>query len=157
MVDLLQTGGFGFVDIELSCGEERAARLAELAKSRGISVVLSKHDFHQTPPKEEIAATLRRMKALGADLPKYAVMPRTPGDVLALLAATWEASSEIGPVITMSMGELGKITRAGGGVFGSCLTFGAGLNASAPGQIDAENLRAILEDLQPYDSGARGC
>ena len=57
--------------------------LAELAKSRGISVVLSKHDFHQTPPKEEIAATLRRMKALGADLPKYAVMPRTPGDVLA--------------------------------------------------------------------------
>lgn len=157
LVDLLQTGGFGFVDIELSCGEERAARLAELAKSRGISVVLSKHDFHQTPPKEEIAATLRRMKALGADLPKYAVMPRTPGDVLALLAATWEASSEIGPVITMSMGELGKITRAGGGVFGSCLTFGAGLNASAPGQIDAENLRAILEDLQPYDSGARGC
>ena len=113
LVDLLQTGGFGFVDIELSCGEERAARLAELAKSRGISVVLSKHDFHQTPPKEEIAATLRRMKALGADLPKYAVMPRTPGDVLALLAATWEASSEIGPVITMSMGELGKITRAG--------------------------------------------
>ena len=97
------------------------------------------------------------MKALGADLPKYAVMPRTPGDVLALLAATWEASSEIGPVITMSMGELGKITRAEGGVFGSCLTFGAGLNASAPGQIDAENLRAILEDLQPYDSGARGC
>ena len=88
LVDLLQTGGFGFVDIELSCGEERAARLAELAKSRGISVVLSKHDFHQTPPKEEIAATLRRMKALGADLPKYAVMPRTPGDVLALLAAT---------------------------------------------------------------------
>ena len=42
-------------------------------------------------------------------------------------------------------------------MFGSCLTFGAGLNASALGQIDAENLRAILEDLQPYDSGARGC
>ena len=137
--------------------EEYERRLVDLLQTGGISVVLSKHDFHQTPPKEEIAATLRRMKALGADLPKYAVMPRTPGDVLALLAATWEASSEIGPVITMSMGELGKITRAGGGVFGSCLTFGAGLNASAPGQIDAENLRAILEDLQPYDSGARGC
>lgn len=113
------------MDIELSCGEERAARLAELAKSRGISVVLSKHDFHQTPPKEEIAATLRRMKALGADLPKYAVMPRTPGDVLALLAATWEASSEIGPVITMSMGSWAK-SPGGSGVFGSCLTFGAG-------------------------------
>ena len=98
-----------------------------------------------------IAETLVRMKELGADLPKFAVMPRDPGDVLALLSATWEAYQQVGPVITMAMGELGKVTRAAGGVFGSCLTFGAGQNASAPGQMEAEDLRAILEDLQPYD------
>lgn len=151
---LLRAGGFAFVDIELACGEARAARLAKLAKTRGISVVMSKHDFEKTPSQQELAGTLLRMEELGADLPKYAVMPHTPGDVLTLLAATWEASRQIGPVITMAMGELGKLTRAAGGVFGSCLTFGAGQNASAPGQIDAENLRAILEDLQPYDGGS---
>ena len=140
------------VDIELACGEERVGRLVRLAKKQGVAVVLSKHDFEKTPSAREITATLLRMKDLGADLPKYAVMPQTPGDVLELLSATWQASSQAGPVITMAMGELGKVTRAAGGVFGCAMTFGAGESASAPGQIDAENLRAILEDLQPYNS-----
>ena len=151
IAELLRAGGFGLVDLELSWGEERVGRLAKLAKEQGIGVVVSKHDFEKTPPGEEIAETLVRMKELGADLPKFAVMPRDPGDVLALLSATWEAYQQVGPVITMAMGELGKVTRAAGGVFGSCLTFGAGQNASAPGQMEAEDLRAILEDLQPYD------
>ena len=149
---LLSVGGFGLVDIELACGEERVGRLVRLAKKQGVAVVLSKHDFEKTPSAREITATLLRMKDLGADLPKYAVMPQTPGDVLELLSATWQASSQAGPVITMAMGELGKVTRAAGGVFGCAMTFGAGESASAPGQIDAENLRAILEDLQPYTS-----
>lgn len=148
---LLETGDVDLIDIELSCGEERVTRLVKLAHSRGTAAVVSKHDFEKTPPKEEISATLVRMKELGADLPKYAVMPRDPGDVLALLEATWQASRRIGPVISMSMGELGKLTRAAGGVFGSCMTFGVGVQVSAPGQIGAEDLRAILEDLQPYD------
>ena len=139
------------MDLELAWGEERVTRLANLAKEQGIGVVISKHDFEKTPPTEEIAQTLVQMKKLGADLPKYAVMPQNPGDVLALLSATWKAYQQVGPVITMAMGELGKVTRAAGGVFGSCLTFGAGQNASAPGQMEAEDLRAILEDLQPYD------
>jgi 3-dehydroquinate dehydratase-1 len=152
---LLRAGGFGLVDLELAWGEERVTRLVNLAKEQGIGVVISKHDFEKTPPTEEIAQTLVQMKKLGADLPKYAVMPQNPGDVLALLSATWKAYQQVGPVITMAMGELGKVTRAAGGVFGSCLTFGAGQNASAPGQMEAEDLRAILEDLQPYDgSGA---
>lgn len=148
---LLEAGGVDLIDIELSSGEERTARLVELAHSQGVAAVVSKHDFAKTPPQEEIAATLVRMKDLGADLPKYAVMPRDAGDVLTLLEATWQASRRVGPVITMSMGELGKLTRAAGGVFGSCVTFGVGVQASAPGQIGAEDLRAILEDLQPYD------
>lgn len=147
---VLAQGGFALVDIELSCGEERVQRLQSLARRQGIGVVLSKHDFAKTPPAEEIAATLLHMKELGADLPKYAVMPHTPEDVLALLDATLRASRKVGPVITMSMGELGKLSRVSGGVFGSCVTFGAGQNASAPGQSDAEDLRAILEDVQPH-------
>lgn len=153
---LIQAGDFAMIDIELACGEERVSRLAHLAKEKGMGVVVSKHDFEKTPPAKEISDTLVRMKNLGADLPKYAVMPHSPEDVLELLAATWDANCQVGPVITMSMGELGKVSRVAGGLFGSCLTFGAGQNASAPGQIDAENLRAILEDLQPYDGNAAG-
>lgn len=146
---LLDRGGFHILDIELSQGEQQVQRLIQKAKRKGIAPLVSKHDFQKTPPAGEIAATLREMAGLGAALPKYAVMPQSPEDVLALLAATLQASQKVGPVVTMAMGPLGKLTRAAGGLFGSCMTFGAGQNASAPGQINAEDLRAILQDLDP--------
>lgn len=153
LTGLLELGGFQLLDIEFSQGEDRVRRLAALARSQGIGVVVSQHDFEKTPAEDEMFHRLLAMKELGADLPKLAVTPRTPKDVLALLSATLRAAEKIGPVITMSMGGLGKITRVSGGVFGSCLTFGAGQSASAPGQIETEDLRAILEDLAPGQEG----
>lgn len=146
---LLERGGFQLLDIEFSQGPERVGRLMGLAREKGVAVVLSKHDFARTPPPGEIARTLVEMARLGPCLPKYAVTPHTPEDVLALLTATRLASREIGPVATMAMGPMGKLTRACGQLFGSCMTFGAGRNASAPGQLGAEDLRAVLEDLDP--------
>ncbi len=151
---LLDQGGFSLLDIELSCGEERVKRLAEKAKDKGVGVVVSRHDFDKTPGEDEMVSVLLHMKELGADLPKLAVMPQNPKDVLHLLSATLRAVERIGPVITMAMGSLGKVSRVCGGVTGSCVTFGAGVNASAPGQLNAEDLQAILEDLDPERSDA---
>lgn len=149
LLELLDLGNFQILDIELSAGEEIVTELKEKAKKKGIGVVISRHDFEKTPPEEEMAAALEKMKALGADLPKLAVMPKSPEDVLALLSATLSASRKLGPVITMSMGSLGKVSRVSGEIFGSCMTFGVGKAASAPGQIDTEDLLAILEDVSP--------
>ncbi len=151
--DLLDLDGFQLLDVELSCGEDRVRRLGEKAKAKGVGLVVSRHDFSRTPAEDEMVDTLLRMKELGADLPKLAVMPQSPEDVLALLGATLRASKVCGPVITMAMGDLGKFSRVSGALFGSCLTFGAGKSASAPGQIQAEDLKAILEDLSPFSNG----
>ena len=129
----------------------KKARLLEKAAEKGVAAVVSRHDFSGTPPEEEIFHTLESMKKLGADLPKMAVMPKSPQDVLTLLSATLRAREQLGPVITMSMGSLGKLSRVSGAVFGSCLTFAAGQSSSAPGQINAEDLKAILEDLDPAE------
>ena len=48
------------------------------------------------------------------------------------------------PIITMSMAGTGLISRLCGEVFGSALTFGAVGKASAPGQMNAEDLNKIL-------------
>ena len=73
-------------------------------------------------------------------------MPHSKEDVLTLLSATAEASDRLDiPVITMSMGGQGLVSRLSGEVFGSCLTFGALRAASAPGQIDAGKLKRVLE------------
>ncbi|WP_322174917.1 type I 3-dehydroquinate dehydratase [Acutalibacter caecimuris] len=143
----LAAGGFQFLDVELAAGREQAARLARAARAKGVGVVISHHDFGGTPGREEMLELLCCMKKLGADLPKLAVMPKKSRDVLELLAVTLEAAERWGPVITMSMGALGKVSRVCGGLTGSCVTFAAGVRPSAPGQLPAATLYGILEAL----------
>ena len=107
-------------------------------------LVLSSHDFEKTPPRDVLVERYRQMEALGGDLPKIAVMPQSQRDVMVLLSAMTEASAACGPLIGISMGELGKLTRVRGGAFGSVMTFASKGKASAPGQIDAETLASML-------------
>ena len=51
------------------------------------------------------------------------------------------------PIVTMSMGELGKPSRIEGELFGSAITFGSAKKASAPGQIEVIALRKHLEGI----------
>ena len=78
-------------------------------------------------------------------------MPRSEEDVLSLLSATLSIRREYPdvPLITMSMGELGAVSRITGGLFGSDLTFAVGSNASAPGQIPVSDLRRCLAVVYP--------
>ena len=87
------------------------------------------------------------MQDCGADLLKLAAMPQNPGDVLTLLSATWEMKEKYArqPLITMSMGGTGLVSRLTGEVFGSALTFGSAGVASAPGQIGVQELKAALK------------
>lgn len=114
-----------------------------------VTVIGSYHDFAKTPPAAEITKRLVLMRRLGADIPKMAVMPQKQEDVLALMAATWEGKKMLDPVpvITMSMGGMGLISRVTGESFGSAVTFGCMGKPSAPGQIEAEQLQQVLRIL----------
>lgn len=140
---------FDALDCELSVGEAAFSRIVAKAHAAGISVVGSSHDFSRTPEEAQIVATLRTMERLGADVCKIAVMPQSRRDVLTLMRAGLEAEETLcAPVIAISMGALGTLTRIGAQTLGSCLTFGAAGTCSAPGQMDARTLRGILELLQ---------
>ncbi|MBF2574966.1 type I 3-dehydroquinate dehydratase [Listeria welshimeri] len=145
---LARTGKIDLVDVELFNEEADVLRLIETAHKHDVKVVMSNHDFDKTPAKEEIVSRLTRMEALGADLPKIAVMPKSATDVLTLLDATNTVSEKANqPIITMSMAGTGVISRLAGEVFGSAMTFGAAKKASAPGQIDVNELRHVLDLL----------
>ena len=137
------------VDLELFSSEADIIGLIAEAKEKNVKVVLSSHDFFRTPAKEEIIARLLKMQQLGADITKIAVMPQSEEDVLTLLAATLEMKKKQAdrPCITMSMGKLGAISRLAGELFGSCLTFAAAKDVSAPGQVSVRDVRSILEIL----------
>lgn len=137
------------VDIELNRDQYQVAHLVQLAHDQRIAVIMSNHEFEQTPPEVEIRSRLEKMKRAGADIAKIAVMPQTPADVLTLLNATYKAHQRLKlPLITMAMGDLGKVTRISGSIFGSVLSFAAVGNALAPGQLSVSELRADLESLK---------
>ena len=146
---VLASGQADLIDIELFMGDTLFEHISAEAHQVGVRVVGSSHDFQKTPPEQEIITRLCRMQELGADLLKLAAMPADTGDVLTLLHATWEMKKTYAkqPVITMSMGGTGVISRLSGEIFGSALTFGSAGQASAPGQIGVEELKTVLEIL----------
>lgn len=130
------------VDIELFHEENRIESLVSEAKNYNVVVIMSNHDFEKVPAKDVIEFRLKKMANLGADVPKLACMPHNVEDVLTLLEATNAVHNEIeNPIITMAMGDIGKVTRIAGQVFGSSLSFGAVGKSSAPGQLSIEELR----------------
>lgn len=144
-----RSGYVDLVDIEAFTGDEAVKQVVDAAHKSGVKVVASNHDFDKTPAKEDIVGRLLKMRELGADIPKIAVMPRDKKDVLTLLAATEEMTSQHpgSPIITMSMAGDGVISRLSGEVFGSALTFGSVGKASAPGQIAVAELQTVLSIL----------
>lgn len=149
---VLKQGKVGAVDVELFMGDGILEEISERAKEYDVKVIASNHDFSKTPEKDEIVKRLMDMKDMGADVSKIAVMPQSQKDVLTLLDATEEVH-RLNPdmtLITMSMGKLGVISRLSGGVFGSAMTFGAKTKelASAPGQIEINELKAILDTIE---------
>lgn len=142
----VDSGLVDMIDLELFTGDADVKATVDYAHAHNVYVVMSNHDFHQTPSAEEMVLRLRKMQALGADIPKIAVMPQSKHDVLALLTATLEMQQRYAdrPVITMSMAKEGVISRLAGEVFGSAATFGAVKQASAPGQIAVNDLRSVL-------------
>lgn len=147
---IIQTKLVDLIDIQLFLGDAVVKELVAFAHDYNVKVLTSNHDFEKTPPKEEIINRLRKMQDLGADIPKIAVMPQNADDVLTLLSATYEMKTKYAtrPIITMSMSKIGLISRLTGDVFGSAVTFGANLTASAPGQISGDLLKQTLEVLQ---------
>jgi 3-dehydroquinate dehydratase I len=143
------SGNVDAMDYEMAHEPAQVAQARELTRRHGLALVLSFHDFQRTPADAELDARFTQAAQLGGDVAKLAVMPHSMADVHRLLGATLRASERLSiPVISMSMGALGAVTRLCGGVYGSALTFAVGANPSAPGQIAIGDVRAALAVLQ---------
>ena len=143
-----ETDVVDFIDLEYFEAKKPEKEI-RILQEMGVHVIASHHDFEQTPERGVIRMLLEQIRESGADVVKLAVMPQSMQDVLDLLEET-NAFHEKYPdkaLITMSMGALGAISRVSGEFFGSCVTFGAGEQASAPGQLPMGELEQLLGTL----------
>ncbi|AXI27411.1 type I 3-dehydroquinate dehydratase [Gemella sp. ND 6198] len=147
--EVVENGNIDLLDVELFMPVEEVSALIEKAHVNDVKIVMCNHDFDKTPVRDEIVNRLTAMSKKGADICKIAVMPNSNKDVITLLDATRIAKEKINqPLITMSMGALGMISRVSGEVFGSTATFGAAKQSSAPGQVPVAQLREMLDTLK---------
>ena len=151
--EIIRTKLVDIVDIELFNEEHHIKDIVSVAEENGVAVIVSNHDFEKTPLKEEMINRFQRTVSLGAHIFKLAVMPSCTEDVINLLDATRIMKECYGniPIITMAMGRAGLISRILGEVFGSAITFGAGKEVSAPGQISVKELRKIIDTIHKYN------
>jgi 3-dehydroquinate dehydratase-1 len=140
------------VDIELFSAEEKVRCLCALARDKGVRIIMSNHDFKATPSKGEIIRRLELMGHMGADIAKIAVMPQDKRQLATLLDATliMQERDADTPVVTMSMGRLGALSRITGEIFGSAITFASVDKTSAPGQIPYDVMGQALEIVSEY-------
>jgi len=138
-----------FVDFEMGNASSIVSKVVDTAHQHDTRVILSYHNFKRTPGTKTLVGKFMKADRMGADVAKVAVMPENRLDVLALLAATAQADAGTRiPLISMSMGPLGAVTRMVGGVFGSALSFAVGKGSSAPGQLPIADLRSVYEIIE---------
>lgn len=136
---------FDLIDLEiLNLKEKDIKNIISLSKEKNIKTIISNHDFNKTPSKKYIVSIINKMIKLKCDIAKVAYMPKNKKDVIVLLDAITEIKDF--PIIAISMGKLGIITR----IFGSAITFASGKSSSAPGQLEAMKLKYILDNI--YDN-----
>lgn len=132
-----------YVDIELQSSEDYIKKIHDT----GVKTIVSYHDFDKTPDLDEIMSIIEKEQELG-DIAKVAFMPQDLEDTLTILAVL----SHCEDTIAISMGDLGSYTRVMASKFDSPITFAAGTDVTAPGQIDIETMKALLNmDLNIID------
>lgn len=124
-----------YVDVELQTNDEYIEKI----RKTGVKTIISYHDFEKTPELSDLIYIVKKEKQLG-DIAKVAVMPETLEDTLTILAVL----SSCDNTIAISMGELGSYTRVMAAKFNSPITFAAGRDVTAPGQLDIETMRMLL-------------
>lgn len=133
------------VDVEIA-STELAATVVPAARSAGVLVLLSTHDFATTPPRAELLARIERAFAAGADCAKVATQASSLAALQTLLDVTRAAP---GPIVTLAMGAMGPLSRFVLSAAGSLLTYASIGAPTAPGQMPVAELAALVRRFFP--------
>ncbi len=146
--------GASFADIELDTIEISFKQISQLSKKHNCSLIISHHNFENTPQVSELKNIYRSCSEKGADIVKISTIVKDPADNAKLLSLyNNEESPEMSPLIITGMGEKGKITRISAPLMGAPFTYAsyeAG-KETAEGQIeksDLEKIYRLIKDEQ---------
>jgi 3-dehydroquinate dehydratase I len=128
-----------FIDLELRSGREMKA-LIRKARQRHVGLILSWHDFHDTPARAELVRKTKSAAAAGAAIFKIATRTDKPAQ-LARLISFFETTRATLPIAAMGMGKLGLASRRQLAQLGSALNYVSLGKETIEGQPSLSQLR----------------
>ena len=143
-MNAIKSGYVDILDIEFEKRQPLIERLLAAAAENRVKTMLSKHLHEVNINKDELVGILRKMQDIGGDTIKLAVSVSDEKDARELMSAAKEMYEKYAkvPIVTIGMGEAGKITRLTEPFYGSSITFIRGLRETAAGQLSYEELSA---------------
>ena len=138
--------GATYVDIEFETEFGFKQEIISAAIKKKCDVIISYHNFEFTPPKEQLKIIVNQSFDMGANVAKIACMVGKPEDN-AILLSIYETGKRI---VSIGMGEIGKISRIAAPFLGAEFTFASATDefVTAPGQISYTKLKTIIELLK---------
>ena len=150
ILSVANAGITDIIDVEIFSFKLKARDIIdEIHSFTNVKVIGSYHDFEGTPDTAELVYRLSVIDNCNADILKIATMPHKKKDVMRIMTATILTYTRPNPkpIISIAMGNMGRVTRLLGGFTGSAITFASIGRSSAPGQMDIEEVRDILTKL----------
>ncbi|XP_068315179.1 bifunctional 3-dehydroquinate dehydratase/shikimate dehydrogenase, chloroplastic-like isoform X1 [Pyrus communis] len=149
--------GADYIDVELQVAHAFIDSIYG-KKPEKFKVIVSSHNYQETPSVEALGNLVARIQATGADIVKIATSALDITDVARIFHITVHSQVSTVPTIGLVMGERGLISRILCAKFGGYLTFGtldSGI-VSAPGQptmkdiLHLYNFRQIGTDTKVF-------
>lgn len=138
-----------FVDLELSSIKDYTIfekAIDEIKKYSGL--IISYHNFKETPSLNELKNIARECYKMGADIVKIASLNRNFKDVLKLAQISLWIRKELRiPEIILGMGKLGETSRFVTTIFGSDVIYTSAFEKTAKGQPDLNLTQKFLDLL----------
>jgi 3-dehydroquinate dehydratase type I len=135
-----------FIDLEIESGSEFLAEIKGLLETSTTELILSYHNFENTPSFSELNKILISCYYSGADLAKIATTIQQEQDLLSIFSLY----AEPGRKVLIGMGEKGVISRIAATFLGAEFSFAApgNLEITAPGQLSVGEMKEILNILK---------
>ncbi|MHA1754863.1 MAG: type I 3-dehydroquinate dehydratase [Candidatus Odinarchaeia archaeon] len=135
-----------YIDLEYSLKNVKKRIIA--AQDNNVKIILSYHDFNQTPSLNELKNKFQKMKQLKPDIIKIATYVNSTKDVFTLLNLLDYGVESNSNVTIIGMGEKGKVTRILNPLLGSKIIYcSLPSEPAAPGQLDYKKTLEILNEL----------
>ncbi|MDD3569163.1 MAG: type I 3-dehydroquinate dehydratase [Bacteroidales bacterium] len=133
--------GCAYIDIDIETPEDYRKKLIEIAKKHGCKVILSYHNFTETPDSEKLNQIAQNLFVNKADIAKIACMANSESDCKRVLKLYTIHKN----LVAFAMGEIGKNTRIQAVSLGAPFTFASVQGKeTAPGQISYADMERIL-------------